>query len=290
MGENPMRIAVASGKGGTGKTMIAVNLAWFYQDSGRRPFFADCDVEEPNGHIFLKPFIKETKPVSIPVPEIDPDKCTACGLCAEKCCYGALALVKNKVLVFPELCHGCGLCSRLCPVGAISTTGRRTGVVSTGLTDSSNGFASGTLDIGEIASPFLIRAVKEQITGQLAIVDCPPGTSCPMVEAVTDSDFVVLVTEPTPFGLHDLEMAWKTLCTIGIPCGVVINRGKNFAPLNEFLAQNLIPVLCEFPEDRDIAECCSRGSIVLKALPAYRERFIRLAAGIDAELKRRTNA
>ena len=219
-----MNVAIASGKGGTGKTTVATNLAVTAAASGREVQVLDCDVEAPNAHLFLKPEIERSEAVSVPVPEVDEEKCTACGECGRICQYSAIVSLKTKPLVFPELCHGCGGCALVCPEGAITEGLREVGVVEEG---SAGGvrFAGGKLRIGEAMAPPLIRAVKERaLDDALVIVDAPPGTSCPVIEAVRGADFVLLVTEPTPFGLNDLAIAVDTVRKLGLPFAVVVNR------------------------------------------------------------------
>jgi len=216
-----MIISVASGKGGTGKTTVAVNLALSLEENVQ---FLDCDVEEPNAHIFLKPRITHAQSLNVLVPKIDEEKCTYCGKCAEFCSYKALAVVKKKVLFFPELCHNCGGCSIVCPEKAIKEVNKPKGVVEEG-TSNSIRFIQGELNIGEAVSPPLIREVKKSARdSQITIIDVPPGTSCPVIEAVKGSDFCILVTEPTPFGLNDLILAVGVCRELKIPFGVVINR------------------------------------------------------------------
>jgi len=216
-----MIISVASGKGGTGKTTVAVNIALSINSSVQ---FLDCDVEEPNAHIFIKPAIKDRIPSYIPVPEIDKTKCNFCGKCAEVCVYNAIAVLKKDVLLFKELCHGCGACSFLCPQGAIREVDREIGFVELGEKYNLQ-FVQGKLNIGEAMSPPLIRAVKKHINpGVVSFIDAPPGTSCPVIESIKGSDFCILVTEPTPFGLYDLTLAVEVLRKLEIPFGVVINR------------------------------------------------------------------
>jgi len=202
-----MIIAIASGKGGTGKTLVATSLALSLKDKERVQLL-DCDVEEPNDHVLLKPTITHSELVVIPVPEVDEGKCTYCGKCAEVCAFNAIAVLGEHVLVFPELCHGCGACSYLCPEGAISEKAKEIGVVESGNSDGI-AFAHGKLAIGEAMSVPVIRRVKEDARHQdTVIIDVPPGTSCPVVESIKDSDFCLLVTEPTPFGLNDL-VCWR---------------------------------------------------------------------------------
>ncbi|MGB7297392.1 MAG: ATP-binding protein [Candidatus Aminicenantales bacterium] len=277
-----MIISVASGKGGTGKTTIAVNLALALQPD--RPVqFLDCDVEEPNAHFFLKPRIEESFEVFTPVPEIDEKLCTYCGRCAEVCAYNALAVVKDTVLVFSELCHGCGACRLLCPEKAIREVGKRIGVIESGQAGGIR-FVHGRLDVGQAMSPPLIRALKKKLDPERTVViDAPPGTSCPVIESLKRSEFCLLVTEPTPFGLHDLELAAGAAREMRIPCGVVLNRaslGNGDEAVRDFCARESLPVMMTIPFDRKIAEAYSRGQTVLEAFPAYRKAFLELFENI----------
>ena len=273
-----MIIAIASGKGGTGKTTVAVNLAMVAEGSVT---YVDCDVEEPNGHLFLKPVIITTKTVSIPVPVVNLNKCTGCGQCTQVCRYNALACIKGKVLIFAELCHGCGGCTIACPVHAISEKEHAIGVVETG---HANGiaFVQGRLDVGVAMSPPLIRATKTASPSDgTVIIDAPPGTSCPVITTVRDCDFVLLVTEPTPFGLHDLKLAVETIRQIDIPFGIVINRCDiGDERVREYCRIEGIPILLEIPDDRRVAEAYSRGILAVDALPEYRRIFRTLAETI----------
>ena len=272
-----MIISVASGKGGTGKTTIAVNLALSISGSQ----LLDCDVEEPNAHLFVKPHIKRKVPVFIPVPEIDKNKCNFCGKCAQVCAYNAIAALKKDILVFRELCHGCGACSYFCPQKAIKEVNKEIGFVEIGATGTLQ-FVHGRLNIGEAMSPPLIRAVKQYGNpATTAIVDVPPGTSCPVIAAIQGSDFCILVTEPTPFGLYDLNLAVEVLRKIKIPFGVVINRsdlGNNAT--EEYCRKNNIPILMQIPFRREIAEAYSRGVPLVEQLPAYKEKFNQLFEGV----------
>lgn len=268
-----MIISVASGKGGTGKTTIAVNLA-LSLDCVQ---LLDCDVEEPNAHIFLKPKIVDTQTISIPVPKVDETKCNYCGVCAKVCAYNAIAVIKDNILIFKELCHGCGGCSLLCPQGAISETNKEIGVVELG---EGNGvqFGHGRLNIGEAMSPPLIRAVKQNINSiRTCIIDAPPGTSCPVIVAVKGTDFCLLVTEPTPFGLNDLELAVEAIRLMKIPFGVVINRADiGDEGVRQYCSRENIPILMEIPMDRKIAEAYSIGVPMVEKMPEWREKFRRL--------------
>ena len=269
-----MIIAVASGKGGTGKTTIAVTLAAIASAPVR---LLDCDVEEPNCHLFINPEITDRRPVEVMVPELVEGRCDACGACSTACRFNAIAAFGAEPLIFPELCHGCAGCVLACPQEALRETERRVGVVESG-TAAGHGFTQGLLDVRQVLAPPVIRAAKERINPeQLNIVDCPPGTSCPMVEAVRGSDFVLLVTEPTPFGLHDLKLAVETLAEIGLPCGVVVNRSDGEDRLTvDYCATAGVPVLARIPFDRRIAEVCSRGGTLLEAMPEVRGELVGL--------------
>jgi len=269
-------ISVASGKGGTGKTLVATSLALSLR--GRDSVqLLDCDVEEPNAHVFLKPAISRSEVVSIPVPKVDEEKCTYCGKCAEVCAYNAIAVLKEKVLIFPELCHGCGACSYLCPESAISEEGREIGVVELGHSDGVE-FAHGRLSIGEAMALPIIRRVKEHADNKgTVIIDVSPGTSCPVVEAVKDSDFCLLVTEPTPFGLNDLVLAVEAVRKLNIPCGVVLNRaGVGDSKVEEYCHKENIPILLTIPLDTEIASFYSRGIPLVEGMPEWRQSFLKL--------------
>jgi len=267
-----MIISIASGKGGTGKTTIAVNLALSLQEQNVQ--LIDCDVEEPNSHLFLKPSIHQVTSMGIPVPRIDESKCTYCGKCAKVCEYHAIAVILKNVLVFDELCHGCGACSYLCPEKAIFEVEREIGIVQEG---SGNGipFTNGVLNVGEpMASP-LIRKVKERIQkDKIVILDAPPGTACPVIETVKGSDFCILVTEPTPFGLNDLELAVGMLEKLGIPKGVVVNKADvGDREVWDYCRSKNIPVLMEIPMDRRIAESYSKGVPIVVEDTSYIQKF-----------------
>jgi MinD superfamily P-loop ATPase len=283
-------MAIASGKGGTGKTTVAVNLACVLADSGQKVQYLDCDVEEPNGHIFLKPQITATESVGILIPVVDEKTCTGCRKCAEVCQYHAIAVLK-KALVFPELCHGCGGCALVCPVHAIREVNRTIGVVETGkaLRPSSGRaagvlFVQGRLNVGEPMAPPLIHAVKKKaITDGVAILDAPPGTSCPVVATVRDADYVLLVTEPTPFGLNDLKLAVEMIRKLGIRHGVVINRADSGdGRVRDYCVEAHIPLLLELPDDRRLAEAYSRGHMAVRVLPDWADRLRQLWTQVDS--------
>jgi MinD superfamily P-loop ATPase len=278
-----MTISIASGKGGTGKTTIATNLAAAQTD--REIQFIDCDVEAPNSHIFMKPEIMTTEPVTIKVPHIDDKKCTLCRRCAEVCEYHAIGVFGESVLVFPELCHACGGCAIACPENAITEVDHAVGDIQSGRADSIE-FITGQLKIGEAKATPVISALKKRIkSGTLAILDAPPGTSCPVVETVRSSDFVVLVTEPTPFGLNDLELAVAVIEKLSLPCGVVLNRADmGDDGVENFCKANDIDILMRIPQRRDIAKAYSAGRLLIDVLPEYRYVFRQLLQNIEARL------
>jgi MinD superfamily P-loop ATPase len=265
-----MVISIASGKGGTGKTTFATSLALSIENTQ----LLVCDVEEPNAHIFLKLERCASEVVSIPVPEIDDARCDYCGECAEVCAYNALAVLKDRVLVFPHLCHGCGGCTLLCPRHAIAEAGKPIGVVECGRSGGLD-FCQGILNVGEIMAPPLVRAVKKKIDpAKTVIIDAPPGTSCPVIAAVQGSDYCVLVTEPTPFGLNDLILAVEVVRKLKIPFGVVVNRADpGDRTIEQYCDRERIPVLMRIPFDREIAVAYSKGIALAHAQPKYIDSF-----------------
>ncbi len=269
-----MIISIASGKGGTGKTTIATNLACSVQQP---VLLIDCDVEEPNAHLFLQPKITATTPVYKLVPQIDEEKCTYCGKCSEICAYNAIAVLKNNILVFAELCHGCGGCTRLCPEGAITEVGQEIGVIEHGYAGDVE-FVHGKLNVGEAMPGPVIKAVKKHINEHsLVILDAPPGTSCPVVTTLLGSDFCLLVTEPTPFGLHDLKLAVDVVCQLRIPHGVLINQADiGDKSVEAYCHTARIPILMQIPTNRRIAEAYSRGEMIVDIFPEYRKSFQKL--------------
>jgi len=259
-----MVIAVASGKGGTGKTTVAVSLALALGDVQ----FVDCDVEEPNASIFLKPAFSERIPVTLFVPEVDEAKCTGCRACAELCAFNALIVIEKRVLFFPQLCHGCGGCTLVCAARAIAEKSREIGVIERGAAQSID-FMQGTLNIGEpMATPIIKGLWKQVDRAKTVILDAPPGTSCPMIETVRDADFCILVTEPTPFGLHDLQLAVETVRALQLPFGVIINSaGMGNAGVENYCASEGISILMKIPWDRRIAEGYSEGRPAVAVMP-----------------------
>ncbi len=283
-----MKIAVASGKGGTGKTTVATNLARVASLEGRSVAYLDCDVEEPNGALFLKPEIEENRAVGLSVPEVDLEKCTACGACEKICQYSAIVLMNKKVMVFPELCHGCAGCWLVCPVGAITEGFRETGRLHQGHSGPI-AFVEGLLDVGQAMSPPVIRQVRDAVDEvDLTVLDSPPGTSCPVIESVRDTDFVMLVTEPTPFGLNDLKLAVEMVRALGIDFGVVVNRaGLGDNKTTEYCQTQRIEILAEIPDDRRVAEAYSRGEMAVEALPEFRQNFGALLKRLDQRVQKR---
>jgi len=274
-----MIISIASGKGGTGKTTVAVNLALSFKNIQ----LLDCDVEEPNAHLFIKPRIKEEVKAYISVPEVDETKCKYCGKCREVCAYHAIAVLpgnegkKGSVLIFSHLCHGCGACSLLCPQSAIKEVNKEIGVIEIGEKDHMQ-FVHGRLNIGEAMSPPLIRQVKKYINPtRTVIIDAPPGTSCPVITAVKGSDFCVLVTEPTPFGLNDLILAVEVLRKLQIRFGVVINRSDiGDGKVDSYCKEENIPILMKIPFSREIAVSYSEGVPIVEKDPSYQDKFVNL--------------
>ncbi|MFW6333653.1 MAG: 4Fe-4S binding protein [Desulfosalsimonas sp.] len=282
-----MIISVASGKGGTGKTTIATILAL---SLGENTQLADCDVECPNAHLFVYPEFKGEETITVPVPKVDESMCTGCGQCVEICQFNAIINIADTIMTFPELCHGCGGCRAACPAGAIEEGERTIGVIQHGLCSGME-FLHGRLSIGEAMAPPLIRQVRSRINpDKTAVIDAPPGTSCPVISAVKDTDFVVLVAEPTPFGLNDLELAIETMKILKIPAGLIINRSDiGDMGVGDYAAGENIPVLMEIPYDRGIAEAYCRGKPLVEAFPQWRSRFAGLYEDIRELIAERTS-
>jgi len=274
-----MIVAVASGKGGTGKTTVAASLATVWDG----PVCAvDLDVEEPNLHLFLQPNLTGRETAYMTVPQVDEAKCTYCGACSELCQFKAISVINRLVLTFPEMCHGCGGCMAICPEKAITAGQRELGEISWGQAAGA-GFLAGTLRIGEAMSPPLMRQVKARLNQQLAadggdaIIDAPPGVSCPAVNAVLDSDAVLLVTEPTPFGVYDFKLAWEAFTPLNKPMGAVINRaGVGNDAIYRFCREQKLPILAEIPYDRAIAEAYARGRVIADVSAGLKQTFISL--------------
>ncbi len=265
-----MIITVASGKGGTGKTTVAVNLALSIGSTN----LLDCDVEEPNVHTLLLPTNLQTSSVTVPTPSVDQDKCTLCGKCAEFCQFNAIFVGKTKTMIYNEMCHSCGGCKLVCPEDAINEVERPIGRIHQSSIGDTR-LVYGELSIGEPIATTLIKRVKDQVNpNAINILDAPPGTACPVIETMRDSDFLVLVTEPTPFGLHDLSMAVDVVKELNIPFGVIINRaGIGDEGVTEYCRKNDIQILMEIPFNRTIAELYSRGIPFIQEMPEWRNRF-----------------
>jgi MinD superfamily P-loop ATPase len=279
--EEQMVISVASGKGGTGKTTVATNLARSIEDPVQ---LLDCDVEEPNAHLFVSLNFESVETVTTPVPEVDQSKCTLCGQCDQICQFKAIVVIGETVLTFPELCHSCGGCVEVCPEDAIQEVTRDLGVIRVGHQDGLE-FVDGELRVGEAMSPPLIRKVRSrERPDRVTIIDAPPGTSCPVIASIKGTDFVLMVTEPTPFGLHDLKLAVGAVRLLEIPTGLVINRSDvGNDEVRQYAAQEGIPILMEIPFDRAIAESYSKGELLVEAMPEWKFRFAELYRAIQQE-------
>ena len=278
-----MILSVASGKGGTGKTTISTNLAL---SIGNVQFF-DCDVEEPNANIFINAKIKEHDNVSVSIPKIYKEKCDYCGKCSEFCAYNALAVVNNTILVFSELCHSCGGCEVVCPNDAINWDKRIVGKIEHGQADGID-FYHGLLNVGEIQAIPVIKALKRKVDkNKDVIIDVPPGTSCPVIESISGSDYCILVTEPTPFGFHDLKLAVEVVKHMNIPFGVIINRdGIGDKKVELFCKNENISILLKIPERKNIAQLYSKGIALVKKSYEWREIFYSLFTKIKEEVNR----
>jgi MinD superfamily P-loop ATPase len=268
-----MKIAIASGKGGTGKTTVAVNLALSLKNAQ----LFDCDVEEPNCNLFLGYDLEKVEDVNVPTPVVDKNKCDLCGKCSEFCQFNALAVLPEDVMIFPTLCHGCGGCTIVCPNEAISEVDRKVGIIE-GSVNEELVFYRGLLNIGEPMTSLVIKALQEHIDkNAIAIIDAPPGTACPVIASVKNVDYCILVTESTPFGFHDLKLALDVMRILGIPFGVVINRcdiGDN--RVEDYCIEEGIPILMKIPYDREIAKLYSQGIPFVNEMPEWKERFVRL--------------
>ena len=284
-----MIVAIASGKGGTGKTLVATGLARVARAAGwSEVHLVDCDVEEPNAHLFLRPQVTSSEEVTLPVPQVDGGLCDGCGRCAQVCAFHALAVVRGRVLAFPELCHGCGSCARQCPRAAIHEVPKHLGRVERGSAGDIH-FAQGILEVGEAMATPVIRQLKRTALSDisdaaLALLDAPPGNACPVVETLRGSGFALLVTEPTPFGLHDLQIAVQVARDeLGLPVGVVVNRdGVGDDGVDRFCASANVPILLRIPFDRRIAEAYSVGTLWVDVLPEYREPLRSLLSELKA--------
>lgn len=286
-----MKLAIASGKGGTGKTTVAVSLALSLASAAVPPLFLDCDVEEPNAALFLRPEMTARREVGVLIPVVDTARCTACGRCAEVCEYHAITVIGKQVLVFPELCHGCGSCTRQCPEGAIHETLNVMGTLEKGVAGAVE-FFQGTLNVGEAMAVPVIRQLKQwalppDMDDCPVILDAPPGASCPVVETMRGADAVLLVTEPTPFGLHDLRVAVQVARDeLGLPVAVVVNRdGVGDDGVDVYCAAEGLPILLRIPLERAIAEGIANGATLIDIRPAYQARFIALWEELKIEIR-----
>jgi MinD superfamily P-loop ATPase len=291
-----MRVAVASGKGGTGKTTLSVNLAAMLADQGRRVRLLDADVEEPDCHLFLQPRDESGSPVEVLVPAVDDERCTACRACADVCAFHAITVIGPSVLVFPELCHSCGACTMFCPEAAIREEGRVTGEIRRGTVVRPDGghfeLVTGVLTIGEAKPVPVTKAVvaAADAVSDVVLIDAPPGTSCPVIESVRGSDLVVLVTEPTPFGLNDLRLAVEMVRALGLHAVVAVNRfGLGDDQVQRYCADEGLEIVLELPDDRRVAEASSRGELLVDALPELREElqraWDRITAAVAEEVR-----
>ncbi len=291
-GRPAVELCVVSGKGGTGKTTVAVGLAVSLAGAGAgEPRLVDCDVEAPNAHLYLRPDAPEETEVTVMVPVWDPGRCCRCGACANACAFGALGLFGDRLVVFPEHCHGCGACGYVCPEGALSERPQRIGVVNRGR---AGGVVVtwGVLDVGQPRAVPVIEAARARgRTGSdQTVLDGPPGTACSLAAAARGVDGAVVVTEPTAFGLHDLELAWESLRVLGVPAGVVINKAVGGrGPVHAFCERKGLPVLLEIPLDRAVAEAGAAGTPLPDAFPRYRTVFQDLWEDCAARFPERTS-
>lgn len=286
-----MIIAVASGKGGTGKTTIATSLAKALDKTGKPVSFLDCDVEAPNAHLFLKPVFDQQRNVDMLIPQVDEALCTGCGRCAEVCEFHAIVVLGGKPLVFSELCHGCGSCTLECPEKAILEIPQTLGILESGLANLQINFARGLLNIGEpMAVPVITQLKKWQAPEpeKITIIDSSPGTSCPVVESMRGADFIILVTEPTPFGLHDLKLAVRLTEELGIPAGVIVNRdGVGDTKVDDYCQEASLPILMRIPLERKIGAGIAVGQPLTEIYPAYGGHFIQMLQQIEGILTKK---
>lgn len=282
-----MKIAIASGKGGTGKTTFAVACTLAANNNVK---LVDCDVEEPNCHLFLKDdsFIT-IRSVENLIPDIDESKCLKCGKCAEFCQFNAIISVTDSFpMIFPEMCHACGGCAEICTSNAIIEIPNKIGTVTSKVISKNMELVTGQLDIGHAMAPPVIKDVLKEVkeSDELVIIDSPPGTSCPFVTTVKESDFVIFVTEPTPFGLNDLKIAIETITHIGIPYAVIINRSEDYENIiTEYCHNENIDILLQIENSRKVAEVYSHGGTILDALPDLKEKISFMLKNVESRLK-----
>ncbi|MDD3365887.1 MAG: ATP-binding protein [Sphaerochaetaceae bacterium] len=271
-----MKIAVASGKGGTGKTFVTVNLA---RSIGTPVAVLDCDVEAPNSSLFLRGEFVSEQAATLLIPRVNEELCDGCRVCADVCEFNAIAVIAGTPLIFEDLCHGCGACARFCPQGAITEVPHKIGMITVSASQNIT-LVEGRLDVGKALSVPVIRQVKAHEAAtkyETILLDAPPGTSCPVVWTLSGCDAVVLVAEPTPFGLHDLEIAVETAQEIGIPLGVVINKdGLGDDRVLTYCNEKKIPILGKIKHDRRIAETYARGGMIVEEIPEYQAVFSRM--------------
>lgn len=279
-----MKIAVLSGKGGTGKTFVSVNLA----AAAGKSVYLDCDVEEPNGRLFLKPEKISTEPVVTRLPVFDQNRCIGCRNCVDFCCFNALAMIGEKPRVFPEVCHACGGCALVCPNGAVAETEREIGVVEQGISRQIT-VATGILNPGEASGVPVVRAVLDRAApgDGLTVIDCPPGSACPVMESVSRADYGILVAEPTAFGLHNLQMAYELTKILKKSCGVVMNKaGQEYPPLEDFCRDQQLPILLRIPYREALAKLGAQGRIAVQEDESLRNAFRSLLQNVEAEVHR----
>lgn len=272
-----MKIAVLSGKGGTGKTFVAVNLACVADKAA----YIDCDIEEPNGHLFLKPNIIDTQPVTVTVPEVDPNKCTACRECVEFCRYNALALIKDQLLIFEELCHSCGGCILFCPQKALSERKRVIGTIEEGISEKIK-VLTGYMNIGEESGVSIIKELVKKMPDEgTVVIDCAGGNGCLVMESLRESDFCVLVAEPTIFGVHNLNLVWELVKIFNKPFGVVLNKClAEENPAEQFCNDHQINILAKIPLEEDLGRINSQGLIAVKEKESYHKLFEKLLSAL----------
>jgi len=275
-----MKIAIASGKGGTGKTTIATAFAQALSKAKKSVALLDCDVEAPNSHIFIQPELDQFEDVNMLIPSVNAEICTGCGKCAEVCQFHAIVVIGGQTLVFPEMCHGCGSCTLICPEEAITEIPNNLGVLEGGLSREGIRFAHGILNIGEpMAVPVISKLKKWQdlMDAEVVLIDSPPGASCPVVESLRGADYIILVTEPTPFGLHDLRQAYKVTQELGIPAGVIINRtGIGDTGVEQYCEEVGLQIFMQIPLEREIGRGIAQGKSLLEIKPEYENRFLQL--------------
>ena len=277
-----MKLAILSGKGGTGKTFLSVNLAV----SAGRAAYLDCDVEEPNGRLFLRPEGVTRETVSTPLPAFDPERCGGCRRCVDFCRFNALVYVRGRPMVFPDVCHACGGCALVCPNGAVREQDRPVGELERGRRGELT-VVTGILNTGEASAVPVIRAVLDAAPAGdgLTVIDCPPGSSCSVMECVSRADFCILVTEPTAFGFHNFRMVQELTALLAKPCGVVVNKADGpYPPLEEFCAARSLPILDRIPFTPQLATLGASGGLAAEADPALAGRFARLLDRIGGAL------